>query len=145
MKLSTLLHSTPLSRDLGLLVLRIWIGLTMMPHGKMKLGMLQGAETKFLAVLGLSPQISLMLAIAAELAGSMLLILGLLTRLSAGALAFTMGVAFFVAHKGSLDPKSAAGSGELALVYMAVYVALLVAGPGRFSFDALIGATKPKA
>ncbi len=145
MKLATILHSTPLSRDLGLLVLRVWIGLTMMPHGKMKLGMLQGAETKFLSVLGLSPQLSILLAITAELAGSLLLVLGLLTRFSAAALAFTMGVAFFVAHKGSLDPQSPTGSGELALVYMAVYVAMLVAGPGRFSFDALIGARQAKA
>ena len=42
---------------------------------------------------------------------------------------FTMCVAFFMAHGGSI------AQGELAFVYLVVFVLLFFAGPGRFSVD----------
>ena len=48
-----------------------------------------------------------------------------------------MGVAFFVAHQAVL---TGARSGELALVYLLVFVLLFVGGGGRYSFDSEMGA-----
>ncbi len=58
--------------------------------------------------------------------------IGLWTRLAAFLLVVTMSVAFFVAHGAKL---SGQGNGELAFVYLAGYVVLLVAGAGKFSVD----------
>jgi len=46
-----------------------------------------------------------------------------------------MAVAFFAVHGGALTGE---GNGEMAFIYMAGFVALLIAGPGRYSFDHLI-------
>jgi putative oxidoreductase len=43
---------------------------------------------------------------------------------------FTMGMAFFVIHDGSLD------GGELSLIYLLIFVFLYLTGPGKFSIDA---------
>lgn len=48
-------------------------------------------------------------------------------------MAFTMCEAFFAVHGG--DPFAAR---ELALVYLAVFVLMFVAGPGRYAADTLI-------
>ena len=66
-----------------------------------------------------------------------LLILGLFTRLAALGSAFTMGVAFFLVHKAQL---SGPDSGEMGLLYLGGFVALFIAGGGRFSCDARMGA-----
>jgi putative oxidoreductase len=119
--------------SLALLLMRVWIGLTMLlNHG---LGKLKGFSTlgpEFADPLGIGSFPSLSLAIFAEVIASILLILGLLTRFGAAILAITMGVAFLVVHKGVL---SGARSGELAFIYLACYLTLVIAGPGRFSFD----------
>jgi putative oxidoreductase len=44
-----------------------------------------------------------------------------------------MSVAFFLVHKMALKGP---GSGELAFTYLAAFVVLLLAGPGRFALDA---------
>ena len=44
-------------------------------------------------------------------------------------------LAFLVVHGGALTGE---GSGEMAFVYMAGFVALLIAGPGRHSLDHLV-------
>jgi putative oxidoreductase len=59
----------------------------------------------------------------------------LAARLAAIPLVITMAVAFFAVHGGALTGE---GNGEMAFIYMAGFVALLIAGPGRYSFDHLI-------
>ncbi len=127
----------PKSVDLGLLALRVWVGLSMLLlHGWDKLSNFGEKSEKFFDFLGLGPKISLSMAIMGEFGGSILLILGLFTRLGALLGAVTMSVAFFMVHQAALSgPKS----GEMAFMYLAAYVALLIAGGGRFSFDAATG------
>ena len=127
----------PKSVDLGLLALRVWVGLSMLLlHGWDKLSNFNEKSEKFFDFLGLGPKISLSMAIMGEFGGSILLILGLFTRLGALLGAVTMSVAFFMVHQAALSgPKS----GEMAFMYLAAYVALLIAGGGRFSFDAATG------
>lgn len=122
--------------DVGLLVMRLGFGLSMMlGHGLGKLqGYSAGAAT-FPDPLGVGNQLSMTLAVFAEFFCSALLILGLATRLALTQLIATMAVAFFIVH--AKDPMKIK---ELALVYMIAYVGMLFAGPGRLSIDAwLIG------
>ena len=123
----------PQSTDLALLLLRLWLGLSMlMLHGWGKLKGFSGLAAKFPDPLGVGSQISLSLAVFAEVACAALLIVGFLTRFAALMLAITMGVAFFLQHQMAL---SGDGSGELAFIYLAGYLAILFAGGGKFAFE----------
>ncbi len=127
----------PCSADLALLVLRLWLGLSMLLlHGWSKLAGFSEMAGKFPDPLGVGSRASLGLAVFGEAVCSVLLILGLFHRLAALALAITMATAFFLVHQGVL---TGAKSGELAFVYLAGFVTLLVAGAGRFSIDAKTG------
>lgn len=127
------LNFIPRSPDFGLLILRAALGTGMIVlHGWNKwINFSKYAET-FGDPLGIGRKMSLSLAVFAEVICSALLIIGFGTRFAALVLAFTMGVAFFMVHKGAL---SGPGSGEMAALYFLGYVVLLFAGPGKFSFD----------
>jgi putative oxidoreductase len=123
-----------IAADFGLLVLRVWIGLTMLlEHGWDKLTHFDKYASHFVSFMGLGPHVSLCLSIFAEFFASGLLVLGLVTRFAALVLVINMSVAFFVVMKGKPT-----GMGELPFVYLMTYVALLLAGPGRFSLDKTI-------
>lgn len=128
------LDAIPVHQDLALLVLRIWMagGLAVL-HGWGKIGRLSADPVKFADPYGLGPELSLTLAMLAEVAAAALLAIGLATRWAALALIFTLGTAFFTAHRGAL---TGPGNGELPFVYVAGFVAIFLAGPGRFSVDA---------
>src|SRR6266566_2273052 len=119
--------------SLALLTLRLWLGLTMfINHGIGKLKDFSHLSGDFPDPFGIGHGASLALAVFAEVVASLLLVMGLLTRFAALVLAVNMGVAFLVAHKGAL---SGGHSGELAFIYLAGYIALLLAGAGQMSMD----------
>ncbi len=121
------------SPDLGLLVLRLWLGISMLwLHGWSKLMDLFAGKTSFPDPLGIGELPSFLLAILAEVGCSALLVLGLGTRLAALSLGVTMGVVFFLVHGAKL---SGLGNGELAWIYLVGYVVLFIAGAGKFSLD----------
>ncbi len=127
----------PRSADFALLVLRVWLGVSMLAlHGWGKVVNFGGMASKFADPFGLGPTVSLVLAIFGEVVCAALLALGLATRFAALALVVVMSVAFFMAHGAKL---SGPGNGELAFVYLAGYVAIFLAGPGRFSIDRKLG------
>ena len=72
-------------------------------------------------------------AAGAEFFGGLLLALGLLTRPAAFLVVCVMATAFLGVHRG--DPFKAQ---ELALCYGVAALAVLLAGGGRYSFDALV-------
>jgi len=125
--------------SIALLILRLWLGLGMFfIHGLDKLENFGVYATKFPDPLGIGVKPGLALVTFAEVAGALLLALGLLTRFGALTLAIDMGVAFFMFHKMAVG--MAPHSGELAFLYLAGFVTLLFAGPGKFSMDqALFG------
>lgn len=118
--------------DLGLLILRLGAGGLMLTHGLPKLMKLfAGGEIQFADPIGLGATVSLILAVFAEVVCSILIVLGLKTRLACVPSAFTMGVAAFVVHFS--DPW---GRKEKAILFLVMYVALLFTGPGKLSVDA---------
>ncbi len=126
----------------ALLLLRLWLGLSMFfLHGLDKLIHFGGKASKFPDLLGLGSTSALALAVFAEVFCSAMLVLGLLSRFAAFSLCITMLVAYALVHKLAL---SGASSGELAFIYLGGYVALLLAGPGRYSADACLFAKTSK-
>ena len=119
------------SPDAGLLLLRLWLGGSMVwLHGWGKLMALFAGKLSFPDPLGIGETPSFLLTIFAEVICSVLLIVGLWTRWAAFVLAFTMGVAFFVVNNANLK-----GNGELAWLYFGGYLVVFAAGAGRFSAD----------
>ncbi len=128
-----LLKSVPLNADLALLVLRVWLGLTLLYlHGWGKLSRLLDGNTRFRSVFGLPEAVSLAMAAGAEVFGAALIVVGLATRLASLAVSATLATAFVVAHGAALK---GAGNGELPFVFLAGFLALFLAGPGRYSLD----------
>ncbi|MEL6699729.1 MAG: DoxX family protein [Bacteroidota bacterium] len=132
--------------DLSSLVLRLGTGLYMLlGHGIPKwekfMAGWAGAEVKFYSFLGLSPMVSLGLAVFGEVICMVAIIVGLRTRLFAVPAAITMAVAAFMKH-GS-DPWLArlaegGGSKEMAMLYFIPLVAILILGSGRYSLDQVL-------
>jgi putative oxidoreductase len=124
----------------ALLLLRGWLGAAMLlNHGLGKLQKFGTLKDAFPDPLGVGSLTSLSLAVFAEFFCAILLVLGLFTRFAALCLTVTMIVAFTMIHRGALSGEN---SGELAFIYMAGFVALLIAGPGRFSLDQKISGKK---
>ncbi|MDR2982201.1 MAG: DoxX family protein [Puniceicoccales bacterium] len=126
----------PLSRDIALLVLRLWFGLTLLTvHGWAKLSNFSETAPNFPNLFGLGGSTNLLLAIFVEVVGSLLIITGVLTRLAAALGIVTMAVAFFMVHHAALTGEH---SGELAYTYLGAFLVLFIAGGGRYSIDAKV-------
>lgn len=131
-----ILNPNAFNLDGVLLIARIGIAALMLVHGIPKLGMLlSGEPVAFPGVMGMSPELSLIMAVFAEVVCSILLLVGLGTRLAVIPLIFTMLVAVFYIH--AADPFAMQ---ELGLHYLLVYILLLFAGSGRYSLDKVVAA-----
>lgn len=120
--------------DIAVLIARIGISVLMLTHGIPKLMMLlSGGPIMFPPVFGMSPEVSLVLAIFAEVVCSILLLAGLGTRLVLIPLFATMLVAALLIH--SSDPFAVK---EPAILYSLVFGTLFLTGSGRYSLDYLI-------
>ncbi len=128
-----------LNADLALLTLRLIFGFCMAYlHGTSKLNTLFGDKpVEFMNFMGLGDTFSLALVVFAEFFCSILLIIGLFTRLASLPLMFTMLVAVLYVH--SNDPFS---DKEHGLLYLGVYFVLFLMGPGRYSIDAFLSIRK---
>jgi putative oxidoreductase len=92
--------------------------------------------SRFADPFGIGSPASLALSIFAEVVCAVLVALGLFTRLAALICVINMTVAFAVAHGMRLwGPRN----GELAFMYLVVFVAIFLAGPGRYSMDGTTG------
>lgn len=125
-----LLSSAALHADLALLLLRIFFGLAMaFGHGWGKLMKIFEQDFSQYDIAGLGP-IAFILAVLAEFVCSLLLTLGLFTRLVLIPLIITMLVAAFYRHWD--DPW---GKKEMALAYLVVFIVLYITGPGKYALD----------
>lgn len=123
--------------DIGLLVTRIGFGLTMaILHGWPKLANFSERSETFQDPLGVGSTLSLTLAVSAEFFASLLLVLGLFTRVATIPLLCTIFVIVFLVQAG--NPFGDHPYREVALLFGFSYVLLLFTGPGRISLDHLI-------
>ncbi|RYM31295.1 DoxX family protein [Brumimicrobium glaciale] len=130
-----MIKDNALLKDIGLLVLRVFLGLAMLfGHGLSKwTKLIEGGEIQFADPFGIGELSSMILAVFAEVFCSALLVFGLLTRLSLIPLIITMAVAVFYVH----FSEGFAGF-EKALLYLMGYLTLMISGPGKFAIDSLI-------
>ena len=128
------------------LPLRLGVGIVMVAHGARKLfgwfggGGLEGTAKFFSENLGLEPGL-LMAALAGgtEFFGGLLLLVGLLTRPAAVAIAFTMAVAIITAKWGAFFGQSGM---EYPLTLLLASLSLAILGGGAFSIDQKLKETK---
>lgn len=122
--------------SLGLLILRVGIGLIFVKHGYPKLvagterWLWLGSQMQLLGI-SFAPVFWGFMAACAEFFGSIALIVGFGTRIAAFFMAFTMMVAAF------LKSTSGAGFDEIShpLSLLVVFVALCYTGSGEYSLD----------
>lgn len=115
-----------------LLVLRIFFGLMLAMHGIDKLANYTELVYSFPDPFGFGSEMSLLLTIFGEIGCSVAFIIGFLYRLAMIPMIFVMGVAFFQIHQGNI------GQGELAFIYLIVFIFMFFSGPGKYSVDATI-------
>jgi putative oxidoreductase len=114
----------------ALLILRIFSGGLMVPHGWNKMMHYAEKSGKFLDFMGLGPEISMALVIFAEFFCALFLVVGLGTRLVLIPLMIAMLVAVFDAHDGEIF-----GEGQEAFLYFITYLTLFLSGPGKYALD----------
>lgn len=137
--------------SLGLLILRVGLGVYMATHGWGKVQMvIDGKLDQFGDPIGIGPAASLILAAGAEFVCALLVAVGLGTRLAAIPVVFTMAVAAFIAH--SANPWTAGegyrlymekqaeswASKEPAMMFLIGFLALVFTGAGKYSVDAML-------
>jgi putative oxidoreductase len=133
--------------DVGLLVLRLVLGLYLCGHGVQKLfGWLGGhgltATTGLFGMLGFRPaSFWVVTASVGELIGGALVALGFLNPLGSLAIAASMAVA--TAVHWPKGPWALDGGFELPLTDFAIAVSIGLMGPGRYSLDASLRTSLP--
>jgi putative oxidoreductase len=127
----------------GPVVVRLIVGVIMTAHGlqKLNLGPAKfGAAT--LVPLGV-PYADVMAYVVTftELAGGILLVVGLLSRLAALALLIELvtTIVLVKSHVGLIAPPARGAGAELDLALIAGLLVILLAGPGRASIDHMLG------
>ena len=135
-----------MAREAATLLLRVVAGLIFLPHGWSKIAG-EGGAAAFAGSMNATYGIPLIfghLAAWAEVAGAVLLIAGLFTRVDAFLLAATMFVAAFVVQLPDALFEVPAGAIKLFVVLrgietplamLAICLALVLTGGGRFSLD----------
>ncbi len=125
-------------RDIGLLVMRVGLGIAFIMHGWPKMAggpeAWAGYGARMAAATGVNfaPHFWGFMAAFAELGGGILLVLGLLARPAAFLMLCTMIVAFLWHHSNGDDFKVYSHALEAAFTFFG----LLFVGPGKYSVDA---------
>lgn len=126
-----LLMSAPWGLDFGLLVFRLSVTIPMfLTHGWSKLIHFSEKSDKFADPFHVTPAVSLGMVIFAEFVCSILITLGLFTRLATIPLIICFATIFFNIHGGKPF-----GDREDVFIYMMCFVTLFFTGPGKYSLD----------
>ena len=134
--------------DIAVFVLRVLVGIVMFAHGAQKLlgwfgGFgFSGTMGFFTGKMGI-PAVFAFLVIMSEFFGSLALIAGALTRLTAFGMGCIMLGATLMVHQSNgffmnWSGKQAGEGFEFHLLAMAIAVALMIKGGGRWSIDGLL-------
>ena len=115
---------------INLAILRITTGLMFLQHGLQKIGYLEGRIRVF-------PELT-WFAMVLELAGGILIILGMFTRPVAFLLSGQMAVAYLThVARGGFWP--ILNGGERAYLFCFIFLFIVAAGSGNFSLDGWLG------
>lgn len=120
--------------NIAMLVLRVGLGLMVLPHGYDKLVHFAAKKNTFMNFLGMGSTVSLSLSLFAEFFCAIFVIIGLFTRFTVLPLVIGMSVAVFKAHDAAIF-----GGGEKAALYLTGFLAILLVGPGKASVDGMMG------
>ncbi len=134
--------------DTATMILRVLLGVVFFPHGMQKLlGWFGGygfggTMGFFTGTLGI-PAVFAFLAIIAEGLGALGLLTGFLTRLSAFGIAVNMAVAVYMLHFQNgffmnWFGKQAGEGYEYHLLVIAIAIALMIKGGGKWSVDRIV-------
>jgi putative oxidoreductase len=151
------------TRDLGLLLLRLSGVLLLGLHGWDKLSSFAiGEGDGFVAAVARMgfplPLVWAWAAVLAESVGALLLAVGLFTRTAAVGAAATMAVAAFLVHRAleqglnflglrEVSPEQLQkwGNPELPLLYLIVFLAIALLGPGQIALDRFVSRKKGRS
>jgi putative oxidoreductase len=111
--------------NLALLILRVGASGLMLTHGIPKINMLFASPIQFADPFGLGPTLSLILALIGEVVAPIFQ-----TRSAAIPVAITRAVAAFMIHA-----NDAFSVKEKALLFLICFIAIFLAGPGKYSID----------
>jgi putative oxidoreductase len=118
--------------DLSHFGLRVAVGVMFIVHS---LGKFDSGSTGFFSSIGLPAEMALLIGLL-ELVGGILLILGVLTRISASLLAIEMLTVMVWLKK--LQSFSGKNGLELELLAFVILLTVIVLGPGRISLSHLV-------
>jgi len=123
----------PGAYNMALLILRLGFGILMAYHGYQKFTHFHQTEGFMMNFMGMGKSVTTSLVIFAELFCSILVILGLFTRLACIPLVILTLVIVFKAMNGDIF-----GKAEVGFLYLLTFTSLLFTGAGRISVDHLI-------
>ena len=132
----------PINLSLGLLLIRVIIGVLMAFYGYEKLMHFEEMAAsdfwaKNVSFCGMTGKFPLACTIFAEFFCSLLLLIGLFTRLALIPLLICMGYIIAIVVKFSIITTGDNGKEiNTAFVYFIIYLALFLTGPGKYSIDA---------
>ncbi len=113
-------------------MLRVVLGATLFyKHGLEKIAHFSQMSAHFPNPLHVGSHVSLIFALLSDAICSLLAVLGLGTRFAAFIIAVNMSVALYFVHHMALRSEH----GEMMLIYIAGFIALIFTGGGRFSLD----------
>jgi putative oxidoreductase len=116
---------------MALLIFRVLVACLLLTHGFPKLQkLLSGDEIQFMDPYGLGVTTSFVLVVFAEFVCSILVILGLATRLATIPIIIAMATAVIFAHAN--DPF---GVKEKPLLFLVCFAFILIIGAGKYSVD----------
>ena len=139
----------PTCTDLGLLLLRVGAGSTLfLRHGWEKVSTLTLINDHFPDPIGLGHSLTWSIALFNDGIFSLLIVLGIATRWLSAFVIINISIAWALVHHFAfwdLPGKKLSGDhGELIVLYLWAFAALVVTGSGRYSVEALLK-DKPKA
>jgi putative oxidoreductase len=133
---------------IGPALVRLTLAFVFIESGWGKLHNLEKVTGYFASLHIPAPHLNAIVASSTEFFGGIAILLGLLTRLAALPMAFTMVIAVLTAKRDDID---SVGSffGLVEVSYLVMFLWLAVAGPGKLSLDHLLGrlltGTRPTA
>ena len=119
-----------ITTHIGLLLLRVGFSIGLMTHGYGKLLRVWDGNFKFGDPIGIGSTPSLVLAAFGEFIAPIFILIGWKTKLFSIFPAFTMLVAFLIAHDG--DPFS---KKEKSFLFLVAYIVIYLTGPGKYALD----------